>query len=216
MKFSYHTLGWVAAVVLFAPLAQAQADLIPWMYNWSRSPTEIHADAPGTGYITLTDESNRYAVGDSNIVATNLKTYSTATIDNKDIFTAKSYSLTLQLTDVPSMTSSLLTFTGKIDGWLTAHSSYLRNTFTGATTQVVVLGTNRYSVTIDGYTPPGIPGSTNSGSISAKATVTVEAIVQQIPEPGSIVLASLGATLMSSLAWRRGRRRRTEQQREAE
>lgn len=211
MKFSLNTLVWVVVFGL-APLSEAHADLIPWMYNWSRSPSEILADAPGTGYITLTDESTRHAVGDSNIVATNLKTYSSATVENKDIFTAKPYSLTLTLTDVATMQSGALTFTGKIDGWLTAQSSYLRNTFTGITTQQVVLGNSRFTVTIDGYTPPGIPGSTNSGSISAKASVTVESIVQ-VPEPGTLALAGIGATSFVGFALRRSRRRVRQQER---
>lgn len=206
MNHSQRTLLWVTFVLLL-PLGSARADLIPWMYNWSRSPDRITADAPGTGYITLTDESSRRAVGDSNIVATNLKTYSTATVDNKDTFTNKTYSLTLTLTDVASHETAALTFTGRIDGWLTGQSSYLRNTFTGQVMQSVVLGVNAFTVTMDGYTPPGIPGSVNSGSISAKAIVKVEAIVSQIPEPGTLVLAGVGTALLVA---RRGRQRQRE------
>jgi hypothetical protein len=206
MTRSPRTLLWVSFALLL-PLSEARADLIPWMYNWSRSPAQIHADAPGTGYITLTDESSRFARGDSNIVATNLKTYSTATIENKDVFTNKTYNLTLHLTDAASSDTASLTFTGRIDGWLTAQSSYLRNTFTGQVTQSVTLGANVYTVTMDGYTPPGIPGSVNSGSISAKATVTVEAIVAQVPEPGALFLAGVGAGLLVAARRRRQRQR---------
>lgn len=204
MTHSPHTLVWVTFALLL-PLTEARADLIPWMYNWSRSPSQINADAPGTGYITLTDESSRLARGDSNIVATNLKTYSTATIESKDLFTAKGYSLTLNLTDVASSATASLTFTGKIDGWLTAQSSSLGNTFTGQITQSVVLGLNIYTVMIDGYTPPGIPGSVNSGSINAKARVKVETVVSQVPEPGTLALAGVGVALL--VATRRRRRR---------
>jgi hypothetical protein len=206
MTHSPRTLLWVTLALLL-PLTEARADLIPWMYNWSRSPAQINADAPGTGYITLTDESSRLAKGDSNIVATNLKTYSTATIETKDIFTAKGYSLTLNLTDVASSSAASLTFTGKIDGWLTAQSSFLRNTFTGQTTQSVILGLNVYTVTMDGYTPPGIPGSVNSGSISAKATVKVEAVVSQVPEPGTLALAGVGVAILVAARRRRQRQR---------
>src|SRR4051794_39657464 len=50
------TTGVAALGVLLFTTPAAKAELIPWMYNWSRSPSEIKADAPGTGYITLTDE----------------------------------------------------------------------------------------------------------------------------------------------------------------
>jgi hypothetical protein len=206
MKYSPLTLFGVALMMLFA-VTEARADAITWMYNWSRSPSEIHADAPGTGYITLTDESTKTAVGDSNIVATNLKTYSTATIDNKDTFTAKQYTLTLNLVDVSSTASASLSFTGQIDGWLSAHSSFLQNTFVGPITKSVVLGDSLYTVTITGYTPPGIPGSVNSGSISAKATVTVEAIVAQVPEPATLTLSCAGLAVLVVARRRRQRQR---------
>ncbi len=206
MVYSLRTLVAVMTVLLLS-VVEVQADLIPWMYHWSRSPHQLHADAPGTGYITLTDEPLRHAVGDSDIVATNLKTYSSATLTNKDIFTNKSYSLTLTLIDGPSSESGSLTFTGYLDGWVTAQSSYLRNTFTGQLTQVIVLGTNVYTVTIDGYTPPGIPGSVNSGSISAKASVRVEALVSQVPEPATLTLAGVGLSLLLAARSRAGRQR---------
>lgn len=209
MKFTPATLGGIAVVLLLGPLPGVRADLIPWMYNWSRTPTEVHADAPGTGYITLTDEANRLAAGDSDIVATNLKTFSTATNANKDVFTARPYKLTLTLTDLQTTPASgTITFSGQIDGWLTAQSSLLRNTFTGQTTQELVLAGNRYTVTIGPYTPPGIPGSTNSGSIASLVSVKVEAIVQQLPEPGAIVLTSVGGLVLGVAGSGRCRKRR--------
>ena len=91
MKLSPLTLFGLALASLFALPPSVRADLIPWTYNWSRSPTDILADAPGTGYISLTDESLRTAVGNSDIVATNLHTFSTATDANPDVFTARPY-----------------------------------------------------------------------------------------------------------------------------
>src|SRR5262245_56434838 len=83
----------IALLTLLAGAPRARADQILWNYNWSRSPGVLQADAPGTGYITLTDESLKSAIGDSDIVATNLRTYSTATDANPDVFTAKPYTL---------------------------------------------------------------------------------------------------------------------------
>jgi hypothetical protein len=207
MQLSPLTLTGLALALLLVPIQPARADPIAWMYNWSRSPAEIHADTPGTGFITLTDESLKNAIGNSDIVATNLRTFSTATTANPDVFTASPYSLSLFLQDVQSGQSTTLTFTGHIDGTLTALSSNLKNTFTGMTTQSVVLGSNRYTVTIGPYTPPGIPGSANAGSISAHASVIVTPI-QNLPEPGALVLGGLGSIILGMARWRTRRRQR--------
>jgi hypothetical protein len=204
MKLSVHSLTGVALVMLLAPLPGARAEFIPWSYNWSRSPAEIHADAPGTSRITLTDESVRSAVGDSNIVATNLRTFSSALPGSPDRFTAKSYQLTLNLTDTASRQTGLMVFTGEIDGWVSALNSSLTNQFTGETTQSIVLGSNRYTATIGGFSPPGPPGSVNAGSIAAFVQMKVDAVVP-MPEPGTLVLSALGAALLAG-AHRRRRR----------
>src|SRR5947209_4636682 len=100
MKRSPLGLTGVTVLLLLAPAARA--DFIPWQYNWSRSPSVINADAPGTGYITLTDEPLKGAAGNSDIVATNLKTFSTAPTDKPDTFTNAKYSLSLTLIDTNS------------------------------------------------------------------------------------------------------------------
>lgn len=205
MKISFPTLAGVSLVLLLARPAGARADLIPWVYNWSRSPTEIRADAPGTSYITLTDETAKVAVGDSNIVATNLRTFSTASPTNPDRFTAKPYALTLNLTDVQSKRTGSLTFTGEIDGWLSAQNSVLSNTFTGETTQTLLLGGSRYTATIGPFSPPGTPDSANAGAIAALVQIKVQAIVA-LPEPGALALAALGAALLGAARLRRRRR----------
>lgn len=211
MKFSHSHLAGVSLVLLLAFVPKAHADLIPWAYNWSRSPSEIHADAPGTGRITLSDESEHSAVGNSDIVATNLKTFSTAADAHPDIFTAKPYATTLTLTDLTSGTTGSLTFTGLLSGQLTASSSNIANTYTGLTTQQLILGNTVFTVSIGSYTPPGPPDSTNLGSIGAHTTVTVSHItpVEFMPEPGTLTLSLLGmAAFGIGRRWlpRRGRR----------
>jgi len=203
MRASPLTLAGLALMSLLLLAQPGRADLIPWMYNWSRSPTDILADAPGTGHIALTDESIKSAAGDSDIVATNLRTFSTAQADNPDVFTAKAYTLSLFLQDVTSGASEVVSFTGQIDGTLTATSSNLANTFTGVTTKSVVLGDNRYTVTIGPYSPPGVPGSANAGSISAHAAV----LVVPLPEPGSLTLTGVGLFVLGVARWRLRRRR---------
>jgi hypothetical protein len=202
MKLSPLSRGGVALALLLALAGSARADFIHWMYNWSRSPARVNADAPGTGYVTLTDESLRSTVGDSDVVATNLHTFSTATPDNPDRFTAKAYSLTLFLKDVNSGLAATLVFTGQFDGTLTAGSSNLTNTFTGLVTQEVLLGAHLYTVTIGPYAPAGPPGSANAGSISAHAHISVDPVIA-LPEPGTLALSGLGFALLGLAHWRR-------------
>jgi hypothetical protein len=172
------------------------------MYSWSRSPDVLLADAPGTGYITLTDEPMQSALGNSDVVATNLRTFSTASRANPDVFTATPYQLGLTLVDGDSNQTATLTFTGQIDGELTAGSSKLDNMFTSPTVQSVVLGENRYTVSMGAWSPPGPPDSTNSGSISAHAEISIESIMT-LPEPGSLVLAGMAAGVIGIVGWRR-------------
>jgi hypothetical protein len=202
MKLSPVTLA-AAALALLGPAAAARAELIHWTYDWSRSPARVNADAPGTGYITLSDEGLKAATGYSDVVATNLRTYSTAPTANPDHFTAKPYTLSLYLFDNDSGLGGTVRFTGQLDGTLTEKSANIRNTFTGPTTQELVLGDHRYKATIGPYASPGPTGSVNAGSISAHVSVTVESLMD-LPEPSALALSCLG---LAVLGLRRLRRR---------
>jgi hypothetical protein len=203
MKPSTLTRSALACGLLLALAAPARAEFIHWMYNWSRSPDRINADAPGTSYITLTDEKLKSAVGDSDIVATNLRTFSTAARTSPDTFTAKAYKLSLFLQDATSGLSATLVFTGQLDGTVSSQSANIRNTFTGLTTQQVRLGDNVYTATIGPYSPAGPPGSSNAGSISAHAHIDVSPIIASLPEPGALALSCLGAVVLGATGWRR-------------
>jgi len=207
MKRSSYSLGGLALALLFALPTSGRADLISWSYNWARSPSEIHADAPGTGKITLTDESQHNAVGDSDVVATNMRTFSDALPTSPDHFTHAPYSLTLTLKDMESGQTGSMTFTGEINGDLGAQFSRLTNTFTGPATQSILLGEHRYTASNMTFTPPGIPGAANAGSVSAHATITVE----HVPEPSSWLLSAVGGTILT--AARRYLRRRVRRER---
>src|SRR5262245_39543861 len=191
-------LGPLALVWLLP--ASAQAEFIPWKYNWSRSPATINADAPGTGFITLTDEKVTTAAGDTDVVATNLKIFSTAPPGTPDVFTAKAYALTVSILDQESGMTGTLTFTGELSGTASSSSAKIANKFTGMMTQSMLLGVNRYDVTIGPYSPPGPPEGGNSGSIAAMAHVEVTDITKS-PEPSTLVLAAIGAPL--AVWWRR-------------
>jgi hypothetical protein len=186
-------LGGAACALLLIGAADARAELIQWSYSWSRSPAEVHSDNHnGAGFISLTGEGTTAVTGNSYLVATDTQAHSTAPANDPDVFTHKPYSLSLTLTDKNSQKTGVLTFTGEFNGTLTAGSANIKNSFLGQTTQELVLGDHLYTVKIGPYTPPGPPTETNSGSIAARADVTVSTIFHQ-PEPGSGVLAVLGA-----------------------
>jgi hypothetical protein len=186
--------------------ATARAELIPWTYNWTPSAPAVFADSPGTGKITMTNEPLATAVGTSDIVATNIKVFSTADPAKPDTFTAAKYTLTLTLTDTDSKTSGTLTFAGEFNGTISANSSNVTNTFTSAVTQSVVLGMHLFKVTIGPFTPPAPPGATNSGTISATAFVSVSDKGHHTPEPSTALMAGLGLSFLGLVSWRKCRR----------
>ena len=126
-------------------------------------------------------------------MATNLKTFSVADVDNPDVFTNAEYSLILNLKDVASTVGGMLIFTGRINGQVTALNSNLLNEFTGEITQSIILGNNRYTATIGDFTPPGPPNSDNSGSVGDFVQIKVESL----PEPGTMALSGVGVILLA-------------------
>jgi hypothetical protein len=192
-----------AALLCLLSAAAARADFVQWSYNWSRSPGQVFADGSTTSYITLSDESQHTASGDSDIVATNLHTFSDAPPADPAHFTNKGYTLTLSLTDLASGKSGQLVFTGQFNGDLSSQSANIANTFTGQTMQTIVLGSHKYTVVMNQYSPPGPPGESNAGAIAAhlKSLITITNLT---PEPPAAALAGLGVVpLLGLAAWRR-------------
>jgi hypothetical protein len=192
---------WGAAFVLLLVGSQARADFINWTYSWTRSPNVVTADGSGTGKIFLTPVSGS-ALGTSDIGAVTISTSSSASAGNPDTFTAKGYGLTVNLTDVASHATGSLTFTGNLNGTLSANSSNLTTTFNSPLVQTIVLGNNSYTVSLN--VPPG-PSST-LGGIGAHVVVGPTK-VNNTPEPSSLILAGLGTPLLLRAAWRRRQRR---------
>src|SRR5436305_3354625 len=105
----------VLALLLLAG-SGARADLVnpAWSYQWTASPGVIHADAPGSGTVTLTTfpGSGGGPAGQPQAAVAAYVTYSsTAQGAAPDRFTNKPFSLALTLTDSGSGQSNVLNFT---------------------------------------------------------------------------------------------------------
>lgn len=197
------TLILRALALTFLTLAvagTARADLLPWGYDWTATPADVTA---GSGKITLSNETFKTAVGDSQVVATNLKEFSTADPLSPDVFgpTDGNYTLTLSLKDLDTGKTGSLVFKGQLQGKFSAFNSTVTNTFDPATqSQTITLGNTQFTVTLNSYTPPGPPSQGNLGSIGAFVDL------KQVPEPTSMALAGGGAAVVALAAWRRRRR----------
>ena len=177
--------------------AQARADFVSWEYNWTPSATKILADNPTTGSILLSNEPGGSAVNNTYIVATNIKTASTADPSNLATFTNKAYSLALTILDDASGKSGTLTFAGAFNGTVSSKSAIIMNTFTGPQTRSVQLGNHLYTVQVGPFAPPGPPTANIAGSISALANVSVK----DVPEPSTFVLSGLCLSLCGAGWW---------------
>jgi hypothetical protein len=210
----------VVALLLFSA-AQARAGNISWHYNWSPGALSVFADAgEAGGFVTLTNEPPAQAVGNSDIVVTNLRTVSNAKPTNPDTFTsAGAFALNLSITDDASGKVGTLSFGGKFGGSFSANNSAVTAKFTGEITSQLFLGGNTYTVTIGPYAPPGPPVATNAGSISAHVDVTAGNNVggggggggggigqtANNPEPSTLALSLFGLTTVGAGWWRKRR-----------
>jgi hypothetical protein len=188
--------------------AQARAGNINWTYNWSPGSLTLFGDAGSKGgFISFTDEPTNGATNSSDIVATNVRTVSGAKPELPDQFTTTgAYSLGIKITDTASGLSGILSFAGKLSGTFSATNANVANHFTGLLMQQLILGGNVYTVTMTAYTPPGPPGATNAGSISAHVSVAPEGGgVQSLPEPSTMALCLVGLGTAGAGWWRKRR-----------
>ncbi len=211
------TLGLPCALALCGLVVvevDARADFINWGFNWTHTPVVVAADTGGTGGITLTNHQGGTGSGNSDVVATQITTFSSASVNTPDHFTNTNYSLILDLSDSASHKSGMLTFTGSLNGTLSLSSANIKNTFIGPLTQHLDLGGNLYTVTIGPYAAPGIPDATQTGSISAHISVLPDSSgggggsggstpppSNSAPVPSTLLLAGLGVSVLGLAGW---------------
>jgi hypothetical protein len=210
MKRSSLILFGSAVVLTLMTGRQVRADFISWTYDWHRNPIAVSADDGGTGGVSLTNEPSNHAVGSSDTVATNLRSFSDAPPSHPDTFTNKTYSLILAITDDASHHTGTLTFKGELNGTLTANSANITNTWLGLTTQSLTLGSNTFTVSLNPFSPPGPPSATNAGGISTHVDVQASpggggggGDPHHAPEPSTLALSGLGLSFLGLVSWRK-------------
>lgn len=208
-------------VVLVTVGGVARADMMtPWTYTWSRNPISVAADNGGTGGISMSLvplAPGTNMVGNSDITAVSLSTFSSTPAGTVDTFTNSPFSLTVQLTDQTSGTSGSLTFNGVFNGTLSQTNAQITATFLNPTTQSILLGTNTYTVALNSYLPPGVPSSTVFGDIGAHVSIqdgttgNGSGSIESVPEPSTLLLASVTLPAAGLMLWRArgGRTRQT-------
>jgi len=209
-RSSVALFGAVAALLFAGP--SARADFVQWRYNWTPSTLKVVSDTSPTSFVQLTNEPigkpSVQVSGDSDIQMTNVRVVSDATRANPDKFdSGVPVSFLLRITDVASGTFTDLPFMVKFKGDVSADSSHLRVEFQGQTTfPNITLGKSIYSVDGLSYTPPGPPGSDNSGSIAASVSVR-PLDIQKSPEPSTMVLSTVGLSFLGLASWRKRRQK---------
>jgi hypothetical protein len=208
MKRSFAALVGTSLALLLLAGSPAWAGFVGWDYAWTPSSLVVAADSGGTGGISMTLQAQAHADGTSDIIATNLRTFSSAPRTIPDSVAKGTYSLTLALTDTASGEHGTVTFNGYFSGTFSTTSANVQNNFSGDTTQTLTLGGHTYKITIGPYAPPGPPSAANAGTISAHVDVDEDGggTGGDTPEPSTLVLSCLGVSFLGAAGWRKWKR----------
>jgi hypothetical protein len=183
---------WPSAMALAALLwaaAGSRGDQISFEYNFL-TPAAVTGDAGNLGAISFaTTVAGHIGSADTTVTAATLAAATSAPSTTPDTFHGQSYNLTLELTDDASGQSGTLTFTGKLFGTLSAQSASITTSF-DSSTKTLILGADRYLVTIGPFTSSSNP--TIPGTLQASIEVTPFLPAEQAPEPPTILLAGIG------------------------
>lgn len=202
-----------------------KADYLNWTYTSNPNVPGISAGATspnGGATVTLTNFSTSQAGAASiPVIAYVTATSSTTPVNfGPSTNSPSTYSLALSITDGAKHDSGTLNFTGSLAGPLTATTSGVVNTLTPVSSNSLTLDGHKYTVTIPSVTlaSPTSPQQNILASVSVSNATGPSVVVPRAvhpfvtpttstPEPGSIILACLGISLMGASGVRRSLRR---------
>jgi hypothetical protein len=181
--------------ILLLAGSSARADQIQWSERAVATPGTVWGENH-QGQIVFTPQVRHGREGDTEIVAANLRTISTASANKPDQFINASFSLALRFHDDESGQNAEMRFNGVFNGTLAARSGHIAVDLSAATpaTQSMDLGHHLYTVTLHPQ-DLGAPGGRYAFTASVR--------VQHNPEPSTLLLAAVGAPLFGLTLWRR-------------
>ncbi|HEY7308059.1 MAG TPA: hypothetical protein VH643_01745 [Gemmataceae bacterium] len=189
--------------LLAAAPIPARADFMDWTYTTTATPPVI---ANGTGSVQLTGVSAGTSAAAIPILG--IQDSSSAGAGSLDVYNHVPFSLGVTFTDTTTNDSATLTLSGALNGTLTATTSSLIATFSGANS--IQLDGHVYALSIPALqiSPPGTAQQTLTANISVNTPPVNNPPpppnsggsgggVNGVPEPTSLVLGGLGSTLLS-------------------
>ena len=207
MKRSVSVFTGALAALLLAGTSARAAD-IPWGFNWTPSTSKLASSGSANSYLAISNEPGGNSAGNSTSVVTNLRVFSDAppvTLGSPTFTASSPVNFTLQLTDKNSGATHNFLFTVKFGGYINSAAAAVTANFIGTTSYTnVLVGSSFYTVNMPSYTPPGVPGAANAGSISVQVSVNPTQI-QKAPEPSTMVLSCVGLSFLGLAGWRKRR-----------
>jgi hypothetical protein len=215
--------GTALLVLLVLAASPLRADYLNWTYTADPNVPGVAVDSTspkGGASVTLTDFNNPQAsAGKIPIIAYVTSTSSTTPITfGPSVNSPSKYSLALTFTDSTTHDSGTLNFTGSLTGSLSATTSSLVNTLTPVTSNSLTLDGHTYTVTIPSVTlaPPTSPqqdimamisvtnassGGGGTGGGKGGGNPGGGDHSGGVPEPGCLLLGSLGCSLLGIHCW---------------
>jgi hypothetical protein len=200
-----------ALLVLPASTAgQVRADYLNWTYASTPNVpgVSVNAGSNGGASVTLTDVAQAGATSIP-IIAYETQTSSTTPIN----FNNATFNLALKITD-GNNASATLSFTGALNGALTATTSSLVASFAPVSSNSITFDGHTYTVTIPSLTL-GAPTNPQQDIMASVAVANGTSgggspppprPTNSTPEPASLLLAGLGLSCFGAERWWKRRR----------